>query len=55
METIRTVTSTPDEKAYSYSLINAALLTHRQVASTGKARLPYTMRSKANKILSGEK
>jgi hypothetical protein len=54
METIRTVTSTPDEKAYAYSLIDAALRTHQAVASTREARLTYIRRFKAKKILNGE-
>jgi hypothetical protein len=36
VETIRLVTATPDEKAYAYSLIDAAVRTHQAVASTGK-------------------
>jgi hypothetical protein len=54
METIRSVTSTPDETAYAYSLVNAALRTHQAVASAGEARLSYIMRFKAKKILTGE-
>jgi hypothetical protein len=54
METIRAVTSTPDEKAYAYSFIDAALRTHQAVASAEIARLTYIMRFKAKKILSGE-
>jgi hypothetical protein len=54
LETIRAVASTPDEKAYANSLIDAALRTHQAVASTGEARLTYTMRFKAKKILIGE-
>jgi hypothetical protein len=54
METIRAVTSTPDEKAYAYFLIDAALRTHQAMASAGEARLTYIMRFKAKKILTGE-
>jgi hypothetical protein len=54
METIRAVTSTPDERAYAYSLVDAALRTHQAVASAGEARLTYIRRSKAKKILAGE-
>jgi hypothetical protein len=53
METNRAVTSTPDEKAYAFSLIDAAIRTHKAVASRGEARLTYIRRFKANKILSG--
>jgi hypothetical protein len=54
METIRAVTSTPDEKAYAYSFIDAALRTHQHVASAEEARLTYIMRFKAKKILTDE-
>jgi hypothetical protein len=54
METIRAVTFTPDEKAYAYSLIDAAIRTHQALASTGEARLTYIKRFKAKKIFSGE-
>jgi deoxyhypusine synthase len=54
METIRSVTSTPDETAYAYSLVDAALRTHQAVASAGEARLTYIMRFKATKILTGK-
>jgi hypothetical protein len=54
METTRAVTSTPDETAYAYSLVDAALCTHQVVASTGEARLTYIMRFKAKKIFTGE-
>jgi hypothetical protein len=54
METIRAVTSTPDETAHAYSLVDAALRTHEAVASAGKARLAYIRRFKAKKILTGE-
>jgi hypothetical protein len=54
METVRSDTSTPDETAYAYSLVDAALRTHQAVASTGEARLTYTRRFKAKKILTGE-
>jgi hypothetical protein len=54
METIRAVTSTPDEKAYAYSRIDAALRTHQAMASAGEARLTYIRRFKAKKILTGE-
>jgi hypothetical protein len=54
METIRAVTSTPDEATYAYSLVDAALRTHQAVASAGEARLTYIMRFKARKILTGE-
>jgi hypothetical protein len=53
METIRAVTSTPDETAYAYSLGDAALRTHQAVASAGEARLTYIRRFKAKKILTG--
>jgi hypothetical protein len=45
METIRAVTSTPDEN------IDAALRTHQAVVSAGEARLAYIRRFKAKKIL----
>jgi hypothetical protein len=51
METIRAVTSTPDETTYAYSLVDATLRTQQAVASTGEARL---MRFKAKKTLTGE-
>jgi hypothetical protein len=54
METTRAVTSTPDEAAYAYSLVDAALRTHQAMASAGEARLTYTRRFKAKKILGGE-
>jgi hypothetical protein len=54
METIRAVTSTPDETAYAYSLVDAALRTHQAMASAGKARLTYITRFKAKKILTDE-
>jgi hypothetical protein len=54
METIRAVTSTPDETTYAYSLIDATLRTHQAVASAGEARLTYIRRFKAKKILTGE-
>jgi ribosomal protein S7 len=54
METIRSDTSTPDETAYAYSLVDAALCTHQAVASAGEARLTYIRRFKAKKILTGE-
>jgi hypothetical protein len=54
METVRAVTSTPDERAYAYSLVDAALRTHQAVASAGEARLTYIRRFKAKKILTGE-
>jgi hypothetical protein len=54
METIRAVSSTPDETTYAYSLVDAALRTHQAMASTGEARLTYIMRFKAKKILTGE-
>jgi hypothetical protein len=55
METIRSVTSTPNEKAYAYYLIDAAIHTHHQaMASAGEARLNYMRRFKAKKILNGE-
>jgi hypothetical protein len=44
METIRSVTSTPDETACAYSLVDAALRTHHAVASAGEARLAYIIR-----------
>jgi arginine/ornithine N-succinyltransferase beta subunit len=54
IETIRAVTSTPDEKAYAYSLIYAAIRAHQAVASPGEARLTYIKRFKAKKIPTGE-
>jgi hypothetical protein len=54
MEAIRAVTSIPDETAYAYSLVDAALRTHKAVASEGETRLTYTSRFKAKKILTGE-
>jgi hypothetical protein len=54
METIRSVTSTPDEKTYAYTLIDAAIRTHQRKASGGAARLTYIRRFKAKKILTGE-
>jgi hypothetical protein len=54
METIRAVTSTPDETAYAYSLVDAALRTHQAVASTGEARLACIRRFKGKKIPTGE-
>jgi hypothetical protein len=54
METIRAVTSTPDEKAYAYSLIDTALRAHQAMASAGEARLTYIGRFKAKKNLTGE-
>jgi hypothetical protein len=53
METIRAVTSTPDEKVYAYSLIDAALRTRQAVASAGEARRTYIRRFKAKNILTG--
>jgi hypothetical protein len=55
METIRSNTSTPDEKAYAFALIDAMIRTQQEVASAGEARLTYTRRFKASmKILTGE-
>jgi hypothetical protein len=56
METIRssTGTSTPYEKAYAYSLIDAALRTHQAVSAAGEAQLIYIRRFKAKKILTVE-
>jgi hypothetical protein len=54
METVRSVTSTPDETAYAYSLVDAALRTHQALASSGEARHTYIRRFKAKKILTGE-
>jgi hypothetical protein len=54
METIRAVTSTPDETTYAYSLLDAALRTHQTVALGGEARLTYIRRFQAKKILTGE-
>jgi hypothetical protein len=54
METIRSVTSTPDETPYAYSLVDVALRTHQAMVSAGGARLTYIMRFKAKKILTGE-
>jgi ribosomal protein S7 len=54
MRTIRAVTSILDEKAYAYSLIDAALRTHQAMALAGEARLAYIMRYKAKNILTGK-
>jgi hypothetical protein len=54
METIRSKTSTPDEKAYAYAPIDAAIRTHQAMASAGEARLTYIKRFNAKKILTGE-
>jgi hypothetical protein len=54
LETIRSDTSTPDEKAYAYARINAAIRRHQAVASTTEARLTYIIRLKAKKIPTGE-
>jgi hypothetical protein len=54
METIRAVSSTPDETAYAHSLVDAALRTHQAVASAGEARLTYIGRFNVKKILTGE-
>jgi hypothetical protein len=54
METIRAITSTPDEPTYAYSIVGAALRTHQAVASAGEARLTYIRRFKAKKIFTGE-
>jgi hypothetical protein len=54
METIRSTTSTPDEKICAYALIDAAARTHKAVAAGGEARLTYIMRFKAENILNGE-
>jgi hypothetical protein len=54
METIRAVASTPDEKAYAYSLIDAALRAHQAVTSAGEARPTNIKRFEAKKILNGE-
>jgi hypothetical protein len=54
METSRAVTSTPDETAYAYSLVDVALRTHQAVASAGEAQLTSLRRFKAKKILTGE-
>jgi hypothetical protein len=54
METIRAVTSTPDETTYAYSLVDAALRAHQAMALTGEARLTCIKRFKAKKILTGE-
>jgi hypothetical protein len=54
METIRTVTSTPNETTYAYSLVDSVLRTHQAMASAGEARFTYIMRFKVKKILAGE-
>jgi ethanolamine utilization microcompartment shell protein EutS len=54
VETIRAVTFTPDETAYAYSLVDAALRTHQAVASAGEVRLTYIRRFNAKKVLTGE-
>jgi hypothetical protein len=38
MEAIRAVTSTPDEKAYAYSPIDAAIRTNQTLPPAGEAR-----------------
>jgi hypothetical protein len=53
-ETIRSSTSNLDEKAYAYSLIDAAVRTHKGVAAAGEARLNYVTRFKAINILTGK-
>jgi hypothetical protein len=54
METIPADISTPNEKAYAYTLIDVAVRTHQAVASGGETILTYVMRFKAKKILKGE-
>jgi hypothetical protein len=54
MEPIRPNISTPDENAYAYALIDAAIRTHQAVALAGEARLTYIRRFKAKKILTRE-
>jgi hypothetical protein len=54
METIRSVTSTPVEKACAYSLVDAATRTHQALPAAGEARLTCILRFKAKKILTGE-
>jgi hypothetical protein len=54
METIRAVTSTPDEKAYAYSLIDDAVRIHQAVTSAREARLTNIKRFNAKKILTGK-
>jgi hypothetical protein len=56
METIRSITSTHDEKAYAYALIHATIRTHQAVASSrhGEARLAYIKHFLAKKVLTGK-
>jgi hypothetical protein len=51
MKYTRSGTSTPDEKVYAYSLIEAAVRTHQALAAAGEERLAYIIRFKAKKIL----
>jgi hypothetical protein len=54
MQMIRSVIATPDEKAYAYSLIEAATRTHQAMTATEEVRLTDIGRLKAKKILTGE-
>jgi hypothetical protein len=54
LETIRSNTSTPDEKAHAYALIDTTIRTHQAVASVKEARLTYIRRFKAKKVFTGE-
>jgi hypothetical protein len=54
MKTIRSVTSIPDKKAYTKTLIDTATRAHRAVALVGEVRLTYIKRLKAKKIRSEE-
>jgi hypothetical protein len=49
----RPLLSTPDDKAYTYTLIDAAIRTHQVVASTWEARLAYIIRYKTKKNFTG--
>jgi hypothetical protein len=53
VETIRSITATPYEKAHS--LIDAIVRKHRAMAATAEARIAYIRRFKAKKIINGEK
>jgi hypothetical protein len=54
METIRSNTCTPDEKAYASALVDGAIRTHQAVASAGEVRLAYIKRFKSKKTLPEE-
>jgi hypothetical protein len=46
--TTRSVTSTPDDKAYAYAYTDATTRTHKALPAAGGARLAYDIRFKAN-------